>query len=89
MRPLIEILEDERAMMQRLESIYRYMLRDDDPEVFDILHAVFHPALQYQRHIHYNTNKNNKRLRQNVNFDTVSFLHYKSNKQYETNGLSI
>lgn len=39
MRPLIEILEDERAMMQRLESIYRYMLRDDDPEVFDILHA--------------------------------------------------
>lgn len=39
MRPLIEILEDERAMMQRLESIYRYMLRDDDQEVFDILHA--------------------------------------------------
>lgn len=39
MRPLIEILEDERNMMQRLESIYRYMLRDDDSEVFDILHA--------------------------------------------------
>jgi len=39
MRPLIEILEDERAMVQRLESIYRYMLRDDDPEVLDILHA--------------------------------------------------
>lgn len=39
MRPLIEILEDERTIMQRLESIYRYMLRDDDPEVFDILHA--------------------------------------------------
>lgn len=39
MRPLIEVLEDERTMMQRLESIYRYMLRDDDPEVFDILHA--------------------------------------------------
>ena len=39
MRPLIEILEDERNMMQRLESIYRYMLKDDDPEVFDILHA--------------------------------------------------
>lgn len=39
MRPLIEILEDERKIMQRLESIYRYMLRDDDPELLDILHA--------------------------------------------------
>lgn len=39
MRPLIEILEDERRLIQRLDSIYRYMLKDDDPEVLDILHA--------------------------------------------------
>lgn len=39
MRPLIEILEDERKLMQRLESIYRYLLRDDDPEMLEILYA--------------------------------------------------
>ena len=39
MRPLIEILEDERKMMQRLESIYRYLLKDDDPELLEILYA--------------------------------------------------
>ena len=39
MRPLIEILEDERKLMQRLESIYRYLLRDDDPEFLEILRA--------------------------------------------------
>ena len=37
MRPLIEILEDERTLMQKLESVHRYMLRDDDPEILDIL----------------------------------------------------
>ena len=37
MRPLIEILEDERALMQKLESIYRYLVRTDDCEVIDIL----------------------------------------------------
>lgn len=39
MRPLIEILEDERTLMHKLESIYRYLLKDDDPEVVDILTA--------------------------------------------------
>ena len=39
MRPLMEILEDERTLMQKLESVHRYMLKDDDPEVFDILVA--------------------------------------------------
>ena len=39
MRPLIEILEDERTLNQRLESVYRYMFKDDDPEIFDILRA--------------------------------------------------
>lgn len=39
MRPLIEILEDERTMMQRLESVHRYMLKDDDPELLSILFA--------------------------------------------------
>lgn len=37
MRPLIEILEDERKLLQKLESIYRYMLRTDDTETLDIL----------------------------------------------------
>ena len=39
MRPLIEILEEERTLMQRLESISRYLFKDDDPEVRDILLA--------------------------------------------------
>lgn len=39
MRPLIEILEDERTLNQKLESVYRYMLKDDDPEILDILVA--------------------------------------------------
>lgn len=39
MRPLIEILEDERRLMQQLETIYRYILRDDDPEFLSILTA--------------------------------------------------
>ena len=39
MRPLIEILEDERALMQKLESIYRYMGKTDDSEALDILNA--------------------------------------------------
>jgi hypothetical protein len=39
MRPLIEILEDERRLIQQLESIYRYILRDDDPEILNILTA--------------------------------------------------
>ena len=37
MRPLIEILEDERTLMQKLESIYRYLVRTDDGETIDIL----------------------------------------------------
>lgn len=39
MRPLIDILEDERTIMQKLESVYRFMLRDDDPEILRILKA--------------------------------------------------
>jgi hypothetical protein len=39
MRPLIEILEDERMLMQRLESISRYLFKDDDPEVQEVLLA--------------------------------------------------
>ena len=39
MRPLIEILEDERILNQRLESICRYMLKTDDDEALDILYA--------------------------------------------------
>lgn len=37
MRPLIEILEDERTLMQKLESIYRYLVRTDNCETIDIL----------------------------------------------------
>lgn len=37
MRPLIEILEEERHLMQKLESISRYIFKDDDPEVRELL----------------------------------------------------
>ena len=39
MRPLIEILEDERTLTHKLESIYRYLIRTDDAETIDILEA--------------------------------------------------
>lgn len=39
MRPLIEILEDERTLMHKLESIHRLLLRDSDPELLGILYA--------------------------------------------------
>lgn len=39
MRPLIEILEDERTLVQKLESIYRYYDRAPDKETFEILEA--------------------------------------------------
>lgn len=39
MRPLIEILEDERTLTHKLEAIYRHMAKYDDPEVTDILVA--------------------------------------------------
>lgn len=39
MRPLIEILEEERTLDQRLESICRYMLKTDEDEALDILYA--------------------------------------------------
>lgn len=39
MRPLIEILEDERVLMQKLESVHRYMFKTDDIETIDILKA--------------------------------------------------
>lgn len=37
MRPLIEILEDERTLMQKRESIMRYLVKTDDEELIDIL----------------------------------------------------
>lgn len=37
MRSLLDILEDERNLMQRLESISRYIFKDDDPEVRELL----------------------------------------------------
>ena len=37
MRPLIEILEDERTLLQKLESVCRYMLKTDDTDALDIL----------------------------------------------------
>lgn len=39
MRSLLDILEDERNLMQRLESISRYLFKDDDPEVRELLLA--------------------------------------------------
>lgn len=39
MRPLIEILEDERTLMLKLESVCRYILKDDDVEILQIMKA--------------------------------------------------
>jgi hypothetical protein len=39
MRPLIEILEDERILAQKLESVHRYIARTDDTETLDVLHG--------------------------------------------------
>lgn len=39
MRPLMEILEDERALMLKKDTIYQNMLRYDGPDVRDILNA--------------------------------------------------
>lgn len=39
MRPLIEMLEDERTLIQKMESVRRYMLKTDDNETWDILKA--------------------------------------------------
>lgn len=39
MRPLIEILEDERTLTQQLESVYRYMIKTDDIELLKIMKA--------------------------------------------------
>jgi hypothetical protein len=38
MRPLIDILEDERTLVQKLESIWRYYERADR-DTFEILEA--------------------------------------------------
>lgn len=37
MRPLIEILEDERTLTMKLESIYRYLVKTDDCELISVL----------------------------------------------------
>lgn len=39
MRPLIEILEEERMLVHKLESVHRFLLRDDDAEVLGILYV--------------------------------------------------
>lgn len=39
MRPLIEILEDERTLMHKLESIHRFILRDNDPDLLGVLYS--------------------------------------------------
>lgn len=39
MRPLMEILEDERTLTLKLETIYQNMLRYHGPDVDDILEA--------------------------------------------------
>lgn len=46
MRPLIEILEDERTLLHKLETVEHYLLRDDDPEVLSILNAQRNKVIQ-------------------------------------------
>ena len=37
MRPLIEILEDERTLKQKTDSVLRYLVKTDDFETITIL----------------------------------------------------
>lgn len=39
MRPLIEILEDERTLIHKQEALGRYFLKTDDMELLEILAA--------------------------------------------------
>lgn len=39
MRPLIEILEDERTLLQKLESVYQLLIRSEDVELIQIITA--------------------------------------------------
>lgn len=39
MRPLLEILEDERMLMLKLDTIYQNMLRFPDEEIHEVLRA--------------------------------------------------
>ena len=39
MRPLIEILEDERTLMHKIDSVHRYLVKTDDWETIKILKA--------------------------------------------------
>lgn len=39
MRPLIEILEDERTLMQKQDAVYRYLAKTDDFETLEILNG--------------------------------------------------
>lgn len=39
MRPLIEILEDERTLIQKQDAVYRYLTKTDDLEVINILNG--------------------------------------------------
>lgn len=39
MRPLMEILEDERLLMLKLDTIYQNLLRYPDEEIYEVLNA--------------------------------------------------
>ncbi len=52
MRPLIEILEDERTLTQKQESIYRFMMRHDDEETMDILSANMKKTNERLQNVH-------------------------------------
>jgi hypothetical protein len=39
MRPLIEILEDERTLVQKQDAVYRYLMKTDDFETLEILNG--------------------------------------------------
>ena len=39
MRPLLEILEDERSLMLKLDTIHQNMLRYPDEEIYEVLTA--------------------------------------------------
>lgn len=39
MRPLLEILEDERTLIQKQDAVYRYLTKTDDFETIGILNG--------------------------------------------------
>lgn len=56
MRPLIEILEDERTLAQKQDAVYRYLTKTNDLEVINILNG-------QRKRVEQDLNKNRDEIR--------------------------